>query len=113
MAESGSPATPAVLYAAKSDEDVHGSIPTQLADGRALAEREGFEVVDEYSDEAATAYTGNRGAGLEAAQAHAESLAAERGEAALVVQHSDRLARGDGRQAKHLVEYALWAMKAN
>jgi hypothetical protein len=29
----------------------------------------------------------------------------------LIVQHSDRLARGDGRQARHLVEIALWARK--
>ena len=29
--------TPAVIYAAKSTEDKHGSIPTQLADGRKLA----------------------------------------------------------------------------
>jgi hypothetical protein len=27
------------------------------------------------------------------------------------VQHSDRLARGDGRSARHLVEIALWALK--
>ena len=31
---------PAILYAAKSTEDIHGSIPTQLEDGRKLAERE-------------------------------------------------------------------------
>lgn len=42
----------------------------------------------------------------------AERLAAEHGECHLIVQHSDRLARGDGIQAAHLVEYALWALKS-
>lgn len=36
---------PAVLYAAKSTEDKHGSIPTQLADCRAAVQ--GREIVDE------------------------------------------------------------------
>jgi len=112
-AEEARVATPAVLYAAKSTEDVHGSIPTQLADGRELAEREGLDVVDELSDEAASAYKGDRGAGLARALEQAEDHARVSGEAVLIVQHSDRLARGDGRQAKHLVEYALWAIKAN
>ena len=53
--------TAAVLYAAKSTEDKRGSIPTQLDDGRKLAEAEGLEVVAEYSDEAASAYSGDRG----------------------------------------------------
>lgn len=34
--------TPANLYAAKSTEDHRGSIPTELADHRALAERDGW-----------------------------------------------------------------------
>ena len=29
----------------------------------------------------------------------------------LIVQQSDHLAGGDAKQAKHLVEYALWALK--
>lgn len=99
--------TAAVVYAAKSSMDPRGSIETQLADGRALAEREGMAVAGEYSDEAASAYRGDRGPGLARAQAHAE-----RERCALIVQHSDRLARGDGRRAKHLVEYALWAIKS-
>jgi DNA invertase Pin-like site-specific DNA recombinase len=98
--------TPAVLYAAKSTADEHGSIPTQLADGRTLAEREGMTVMAEYSDEAASAYKGDRGPGLARALAECERLGAT-----LICQHSDRLARGDGRRAKHLVEYALWALK--
>ena len=43
---------PAVIYAAKSTEDKHGSIPTQLADCRTMAEREGWTIVGEFSDEA-------------------------------------------------------------
>jgi site-specific DNA recombinase len=104
-------AAPAVLYAAKSTEDLRGSIGTQQADCRALAEREGLEVVAEFTDESVSAYSGDRGSGLVEAMATCEELGAERGEAALIIQHSDRLARGDGRQSKHLVEYALWALK--
>jgi DNA invertase Pin-like site-specific DNA recombinase len=101
----------AVIYAAKSTEDKHGSIPTQLADCRAMAEREGWTVVGEYTDEAFSAYHGDRGPGLAAARDHVERLRAEERETVLLVQHSDRLARGDGRQAKHLVAYALWALE--
>jgi DNA invertase Pin-like site-specific DNA recombinase len=97
--------TAAVIYAAKSTEDEHNSISGQLADSRALCQREGWEVVGEYQDEAASAYRGNRGPGLEEAMRRCEELAP----CALVVQHSSRFARGDGRQAKHLLHYALWA----
>ena len=90
---------PAILYAAKSTEDIHGSIPTQLEDGQKLAEQEGLEVVGEYSDESASAYKGDRGPELAAALEHAERIGAS-----LIVQHSDRLARGDGKQARHLAE---------
>lgn len=90
---------PAVLYAAKSTADEHGSIPTQLADGRAAAEAEGRTIVGEYSDEAASAFKGNRGSGLTAAKDAAITAGAE-----LWVQHSDRLARGDGITADHLAE---------
>jgi site-specific DNA recombinase len=100
---------PAVLYAAKSTEDKRGSIPTQLADCRELAEREGWEVVDVFQDEAASAYSGNRGPGLAAARELAERLAPS----VLVVQHSDRLARGDGRTADHLADLYSWAVKAD
>jgi site-specific DNA recombinase len=97
----------AVIYAAKSTGDPRGSIPTQLADGRSLAEREGDDVAAEFHDEAASAYKQDRGPGLAAALAECERLAP----CALIVQHSDRLARGDGKRAAHLVEYALWALK--
>lgn len=96
----------AVLYAAKSTDDKHGSIPGQLADCRALAGGEGT-VIGEFFDEAKSAYRGNRGDELVRAMA-----LAERERCALIVQHSDRLARGDGDRARHLVEIVLWARKA-
>jgi DNA invertase Pin-like site-specific DNA recombinase len=97
----------AILYAAKSTEDKHGSIRTQLADTRAMAEREGWEVIGEYADESASAWSGDRGPQLAAAMEHAE-----REQGVLVVQHTDRLARGDGVKARHLIELYLWAAKA-
>jgi DNA invertase Pin-like site-specific DNA recombinase len=107
------PMTPAILYAAKSTDDPRGSIPTQLGDARTLAKREGLEVVAEHTDEARSAYHGSRGPGLAAAKELAERLAREHGGCALIVQHSDRLARGDGRESAHLIEHYLWALKAN
>ena len=56
--------TRAVIYAAKSSEDRHGSIPTQLEDCRTMADKEGWTVIAEFSDEAFSAYSGNRGPGL-------------------------------------------------
>src|SRR5207248_2869553 len=103
---------PAITYAAKSTEDKRASIPTQLSDARGLAEREGLEILGEYQDEAKSAYHASRGDGLAQAREHAERLAAEHGSCALIVQHSDRLARGDGIVAQHLVELLLWARKA-
>jgi DNA invertase Pin-like site-specific DNA recombinase len=92
---------PAIIYAAKSTADERGSIPTQLADCRAAAEAEGREIVAEFKDEKASAYKGNRGTGLTAAKDAAIKHGAE-----LWVQHSDRLARGDGITADHLAE--IW-----
>lgn len=103
---------PAVIYAAKSTEDIHGSIPDQLNDCRAMAEREGWAVVDEFTDEGHSAWSGDRGQGLADARARAEAVVAEQGSCALVVQHTDRLARGDAVKATHLVEHYLWALKA-
>ncbi len=102
----------AVIYAAKSTADPRGSIDTQTADCKAMATREGWAVADAYSDEAVSAYHGNRGDGLVQAREHAARLAAEHGEAMLLVQHTDRLARGDGVAAQHLVEVLLWARNA-
>jgi DNA invertase Pin-like site-specific DNA recombinase len=102
---------PAVLYAAKSTVDVRGSIPDQLADGRRLATAKGFVVSAEFKDEDASAYHGNRGPDLDRAMAECERLSVGHGSVALVVQHSDRLARGDAKQARHLIEIVLWAIK--
>ena len=103
---------PCVIYAAKSTEDLRGSIPGQLSDCRDALARAGERIVaGEYSDEACSAYLGDRGPGLVDALAHAEELAREHGTAELWAQHSDRLARGDGRSARHAVEIALWALK--
>ena len=96
----------AILYAAKSTADERGSIPTQLADCRNDVEGAGHEVAGEYSDEAASAFKGNRGPGLAAALEHVERIGG-----VLVVQHPDRLARGDGDRAQHLVELVLWSRK--
>src|SRR3954468_22193799 len=94
-------ALPCVIYAAKSTDDVRGSIPTQLADCRTAIEREGNRpVAGEQADEAASAFRGSRGPGLAAARAAARR-AAKGGAAELWVQHSDRLARGDGGGAHH------------
>jgi site-specific DNA recombinase len=104
--------TPCVIYAAKSTTDEHGSIRSQLEQCRKHAAREGWSVAGEYHDEAASAYKGSRGPGLRTAKQRASALAAEHGEAVLLVFATDRLARGDGRTAAHLVEYVLEGMKA-
>jgi DNA invertase Pin-like site-specific DNA recombinase len=105
---------PCVLYAAKSNEDVHGSIPTQLEDcRRGVAGAGGRIVVAELVDEAVSGFNRSRGPGLAEAMREAKALAGEHAGAELWVQHSDRLARGDGRTARHLVEVALWALKAD
>lgn len=104
---------PAVIYAAKSTEDKHGSIGTQIADCRNLAEREGWEVIGEFSDEGFSAYSGNRGPDLERAKQAAIAAAAEHGECILVAQDADRFARGAGDApdaADHLGEL-YFAMK--
>ena len=103
----------AVLYAAKSTEDEKGSIPDQLDDGRRLAAARDFEVVGEHQDEAKSAYHGNRGDGLAAAMAACERLSAEHGSCALIVQRSDRLARGDVKKARHLTQIVTWAIEHN
>lgn len=102
-----------VIYAAKSTEDTRGSIPDQFADGRKLAADRGFEVAAEaeFNDEAKSAFHGDRGPGLAAAMTECERLSAEDGSCALIVQRSDRLARGDAKQARSLVEIVLWAIK--
>ena len=98
----------AILYAAKSSPDERESIPDQLKEARKWAEEQGFEVIAEYSEENVSAYKGDRGVELAKALEHAERTGAT-----LIAQHSDRLARGDAKQARHLVEIALWAIKAD
>jgi DNA invertase Pin-like site-specific DNA recombinase len=106
------PEIPCVVYAAKSTEDRRGSIPDQLRECRAAIQGEpGRSVVAEYSDEAVSAFTRSRGPGLAEAMSHAEELASDGGVVELWALHSDRLARGDGRAARHTVELALWALK--
>ncbi len=101
------------MYAAKSTEDKRGSIPTQLADCLEAVEAAGGRTVaGEYTDEAVSAYSGNRGLGLANAMRQVAELAGLYPAAELWVQHSDRLARGDGKTARHVVELALWASKA-
>jgi DNA invertase Pin-like site-specific DNA recombinase len=105
---------PCVVYAAKSSEDVRGSIAAQIEDcRRAIGGAGGREIVCEYADEAVSAFTRSRGPELAAAMDEAGALAVDYGTAELWVLHSDRLARGDGRSARHLVEVALWALKAD
>src|SRR3954447_23425291 len=94
--------TPVVIYAAKSTADRKGSIPTQLSDCHAMAEREGWRVVAEHQDEGFSAFKGSRGPGLEAAVKTAVAAAEEHGSCMLLAQHSDRFARGDGIKARHL-----------
>jgi DNA invertase Pin-like site-specific DNA recombinase len=89
--------TPVVIYAAKSTQDKHRSIDTQLEDGREKAAAEDWEIVGEFTDEAFSAYSGNRGEGLKRAKALAVKVAAERGDVCmLLAQASDRFARGEG-----------------
>jgi DNA invertase Pin-like site-specific DNA recombinase len=88
--------TPVVIYAAKSTEDRHGSIPTQLSDCRDYAERHGWHVVGEFEDEGFSAYKGNRGPGLAAAKQAATDAAVSTGQCVLLAQDADRFARGAG-----------------
>ena len=100
-----------VIYAAKSTRDVRGSIPDQLKACRELADRNDFTVMDAFTDEAHSAFHGNRGPGLERAMSACEALAKEHGDCRLIVWHTNRIARGDGKEAKHLLEYAIWSIK--
>jgi DNA invertase Pin-like site-specific DNA recombinase len=101
---------PVVLYAAKSTQDKHKSIPTQFEDGREKAADEDWEIVGEFHDEGFSAYSGNRGPGLEQARSLAAVTAKERGNICMLLsQASDRFARGAGDKpgaAQSLVE--IW-----
>jgi DNA invertase Pin-like site-specific DNA recombinase len=105
---------PCVVYAAKSTEDLRGSLITQLEDCvRAIDVAGGRRIAGRYQDEAVSGFSRSRGDGLAAAMNLSATLAGSSGSAELWVQHSDRLARGDGKTARHVVEIALWALKAN
>jgi Recombinase/Recombinase zinc beta ribbon domain len=110
MTEAPAGMIPVVFYAAKSTKDKHLSIPGQFQSCEEFMDKQnaglGFHDPERYQgerseagrfkDEGFTAYTGNRGPGLVAAEARAAELAGEYGRAELVVQHTDRLARGAG-----------------
>lgn len=88
---------PAVIYGAKSTEDKHDSIPTQFAEAREMAEENGWTVVGVFQDEGFSAYSRNRGPGLESAKRRAVEAATEHGTTAmLIAQAHDRFARGAG-----------------
>jgi len=97
---------PAIIYAAKSSPDERGSIPDQVEKCLAFAEAEGYEVIKVYDEEDVSAYHGERGEELAEALKHVTRLGA-----ALIVWHSDRLARGDGETNRHLVEILLDSMR--
>lgn len=95
-----------MIYAAKSTEDVRGSHVTQVADCRAaIAAAAGREVVGVFADEKAAGFSASRGPALTAAMSLTERLASSGVAAELWVQHSDRLARGDGVVARHMVSW--------
>jgi DNA invertase Pin-like site-specific DNA recombinase len=101
-----------VIYAAKSTEDRRSSIADQTREcHQNIAQDPRRRTVAEYQGEAFSAYSGSRGPELVQAMQHTEELAEEGHAAELWAQHSDRLARGDGRTARHTVEIALWALK--
>jgi len=86
---------PCVIYGAKSTTDKHASIPEQITEAMAMAAEQGWTVVGTFSDEGFSAYSGNRGPGLEAAKRRAAEAAAEnRTTAMLLAQAHDRFARG-------------------
>src|SRR4051812_42702601 len=89
--------TAAVIYAAKSTEDRKDSITTQIEDCEEMAAENDWVVIGSFRDEGFSAYSGNRGPGLEAARRRAAEVAAERGcVVMLVAQAHDRFARGAG-----------------
>lgn len=104
---------PVVIFARKSTADPRGSIPRQVADCReAIEHATGRSVVDVFPAEARSAYRGEVPE-LQDAKRRAAELAAEHGTAELWVQHSDRIARGDGLTADHLAEVYFATRKVN
>src|SRR4051794_16660954 len=100
-----------VIYGAKSNEDERGSIDGQLEACRDECAARGWEIDSEHRDEAMSGYTKSRGPGLAAALARASQIGAEDGECMLVCLNTDRVARGNAKNAAHLVEYAVLGIK--
>ena len=99
---------PAILYGAKSTQDRHRSLKTQMEDARDFAEQNGWKVIAEYQDEGFSAYSGNRGPNLKRAEDHAARAAVEAGAPCMLIsQAADRFARGSGDEpgaSDHLIE---------
>ena len=111
---STAPQTLFVLYAAKSTKDTNDSIASQLAELREHVEEQDGKIVGEpFSEENVSGFKGSRGPELIAAQKLAAMTAAANPNADVVLLafDSDRFARGDGKQAKHLVHYFLEAQE--
>lgn len=111
----GAARTFAVLYAAKSTADVHGSLEQQRKDCLAFADREGLTVIGQFADEGYSGFSGNRGPDLERALALASEIAADRDVCHLICVHSDRLSRGAGDAPgapRHLLEILFAANRA-
>src|ERR1035441_560332 len=88
-----------ILYAAKSTEDRKDSIGGQLdAIKVAIAAEGDREVIGEHSDENISAFRKSRGPELEAAIERAKAAAPSE----LWCYDPDRLARGNGVEARHL-----------
>lgn len=111
LASEGQAPIACVIYAPKSTQDKHRSIPDQIADGYELASDDGrqyrqqdsvidarpWTVVAQYNEAGFSAYSGNRGAEFEKAIQHSIRLASESGEPVmLIAQAHDRFARGAG-----------------
>jgi hypothetical protein len=109
------PQMPCVVYGAKSTADPRESVPRQHRQilERIEGDRERWVYAGPFADIAKSAYHGNRGDGLAQAKDAALEAAKEHGHAELWVQHTDRLARGDGVQAEHLVQWALWCRQSD
>jgi hypothetical protein len=94
------PTTGCVICAAKSTQDRNASIPEQIVDARGMAVDNDWTIAGEFSDEnfsACSAYSGNRGPGLESAKTCAIQAAKDTGQIAmLIAQAHDRFARGAG-----------------
>jgi DNA invertase Pin-like site-specific DNA recombinase len=101
-------AIPVVIYAAKSTRDEKDSTGSQIQNVRNRVALEGDReiVVEPFSEDAVSGFTGSRGPQLKAAIATAVDLAQSHETVELWVFHSSRLARGSGRknEARSLLE---------